>query len=178
VVLDGKQRLLSLLQFWGLGEGPNNAYRLSGLEVRTNLCGRGFPSSLRHNPPNGPRGAQLPPRNEKGSQLRADRLSHSAPPGQQKANACAPIPALIEGVIPLQPLLLLRSKNSLGGCYTSEHLSVREIARLADVGRSTVPEALDRYGTPGNGNRHNEPIILEPRDEGEVQVIAEMLRVL
>lgn len=37
IVLDGKQRLLSLLQFWGNGEGINNGYALSGLEVRTQL---------------------------------------------------------------------------------------------------------------------------------------------
>lgn len=39
IVLDGKQRLLALLQFWGLGQGPNNCYRLSGLDVRKGLCG-------------------------------------------------------------------------------------------------------------------------------------------
>lgn len=37
IVLDGKQRLLSILQFWGLGEGKNNEYALSGLEIRTDL---------------------------------------------------------------------------------------------------------------------------------------------
>lgn len=37
IVLDGKQRLLSILQFWGLGEGRNNAYALSGLEIREDL---------------------------------------------------------------------------------------------------------------------------------------------
>jgi Protein of unknown function DUF262 len=37
IVLDGKQRLLSLLQFWGLGEGEKNAYALTGLEVLTEL---------------------------------------------------------------------------------------------------------------------------------------------
>lgn len=37
IVLDGKQRLLSILQFWGLGEGTNNNYPLSGLEIRTDL---------------------------------------------------------------------------------------------------------------------------------------------
>jgi hypothetical protein len=40
IVLDGKQRLLSLLQFWGLGGGANNAYRLSGLNVLEELKGR------------------------------------------------------------------------------------------------------------------------------------------
>lgn len=37
LVLDGKQRLLSLLQFWGLGEGKKNHYALSGLKVLTSL---------------------------------------------------------------------------------------------------------------------------------------------
>lgn len=37
LVLDGKQRLLSLLQFWGLGAGENNRFSLSGLQVLTNL---------------------------------------------------------------------------------------------------------------------------------------------
>lgn len=37
IVLDGKQRLLSILQFWGLGEGSNNAYALSGLDIRKDL---------------------------------------------------------------------------------------------------------------------------------------------
>jgi len=42
IVLDGKQRLLSLLQFWGLGDGDNNSYPLSGLEVRENLLRKKF----------------------------------------------------------------------------------------------------------------------------------------
>lgn len=38
IVLDGKQRLLSLMQFWNEGEdGPNKGFRLSGLEVRHDL---------------------------------------------------------------------------------------------------------------------------------------------
>lgn len=37
LVLDGKQRLLSLLQYWGLGEGRKNRYALSGLKVLTHL---------------------------------------------------------------------------------------------------------------------------------------------
>src|SRR5258706_863861 len=40
VVLDGKQRLLALLQFWGLGEGSKNAYRLSALDIRPDLAGQ------------------------------------------------------------------------------------------------------------------------------------------
>lgn len=38
IVLDGKQRLLAILQFWGLGEGSKNEYALSGLEVRSDLA--------------------------------------------------------------------------------------------------------------------------------------------
>ncbi len=37
IVLDGKQRLLSILQFWGLGEGENNSYPLSALTLRSDL---------------------------------------------------------------------------------------------------------------------------------------------
>lgn len=40
IVLDGKQRLLALLQFWGLGKGANNAYSLIGLVVRSDLRGK------------------------------------------------------------------------------------------------------------------------------------------
>lgn len=42
IVLDGKQRLLSILQFWGLGEGKNNAYALSGLTLRGDLKKKSF----------------------------------------------------------------------------------------------------------------------------------------
>src|SRR5690349_7343822 len=31
IVIDGKQRLLSILQYWAKGVGPNNNYALSGL---------------------------------------------------------------------------------------------------------------------------------------------------
>lgn len=37
IVLDGKQRLLTILQFWGIGQGDNNAYKLSGLTLRSDL---------------------------------------------------------------------------------------------------------------------------------------------
>jgi hypothetical protein len=37
IVLDGKQRLLSLLHFYGQGEGRDVAFKLSGLEVRKDL---------------------------------------------------------------------------------------------------------------------------------------------
>ena len=42
IVLDGKQRLLSLLQFTGSAEGENNAFRLSGLEGRPDLQRKTF----------------------------------------------------------------------------------------------------------------------------------------
>lgn len=43
IVLDGKQRLLSLLQFWNEGEaGPNKGFRLSGLQVRLELNRVGY----------------------------------------------------------------------------------------------------------------------------------------
>jgi hypothetical protein len=38
IVLDGKQRLLSLLQFTGNATGPNNSFRLTGLDARTDLA--------------------------------------------------------------------------------------------------------------------------------------------
>jgi hypothetical protein len=42
IVLDGKQRLLSILQFWGIGEGDNNQYSLSSLTLRPDLKGKSF----------------------------------------------------------------------------------------------------------------------------------------
>ena len=42
IVLDGKQRLLSILQFWGLGQGENNAYALSALTLRSDLKQKRF----------------------------------------------------------------------------------------------------------------------------------------
>jgi hypothetical protein len=43
IVLDGKQRLLTLLQFVGLAEeGKNNRFKLSGLEVRDDLNKQGY----------------------------------------------------------------------------------------------------------------------------------------
>jgi len=42
IVLDGKQRLLSILQFWGFGEGEANAYALSGLTLRGDLKRKTF----------------------------------------------------------------------------------------------------------------------------------------
>jgi hypothetical protein len=42
IVLDGKQRLLSLMQYTGNAEGPKNGFGLSGLEVRTDLTRKKF----------------------------------------------------------------------------------------------------------------------------------------
>lgn len=42
IVLDGKQRLLSLMQFTGKFNGQGNAFRLSGLEIRTDLAGKRY----------------------------------------------------------------------------------------------------------------------------------------
>lgn len=42
IVLDGKQRLLSILQFWGAGQGASNAYALSGLTLREDLKRKTF----------------------------------------------------------------------------------------------------------------------------------------
>src|SRR5882762_5674987 len=42
IVLDGKQRLLAILQFWGLAEGDNNSYALSALTLRSDLKGKTF----------------------------------------------------------------------------------------------------------------------------------------
>jgi len=42
IVLDGKQRLLAILQFWGIGEGINNAYALSALTLRGDLKNKRF----------------------------------------------------------------------------------------------------------------------------------------
>lgn len=42
IVLDGKQRLLSILQFWGLGEGDSNSFSLSGLTLRPDLKDKNF----------------------------------------------------------------------------------------------------------------------------------------
>jgi hypothetical protein len=76
----------------------------------------------------------------------------SAPPDQQKAIARGAIPALIEGVILLPPVLGLRSKSFLEALYTREHLSAREITRLVGASRSGVLKALNRFDIPRNGN--------------------------
>jgi len=42
IVLDGKQRLLTLLQFTGVAGGKNNAFPLSALDIRKDLIGRRY----------------------------------------------------------------------------------------------------------------------------------------
>ena len=42
IVLDGKQRLLTLLQFTGGGEGKHNKFKLKGLDVAEELEGKSF----------------------------------------------------------------------------------------------------------------------------------------
>jgi len=74
------------------------------------------------------------------------------PRGQQKANTCGAVPELIEDYIALPSLLRLRSRSYIEGLYSKQHLSVREIARLAEVSRSAVLEALRRFGIPQNGD--------------------------
>lgn len=49
IVLDGKQRLLSLLQFTGKSDTPNNNFGLSGLEIRKDLLRKKY-KNLDENP--------------------------------------------------------------------------------------------------------------------------------
>lgn len=49
LVLDGKQRLITLLQFAGLREGKNSKFKLHGLDVRKDLNGKSF-SDLEQDP--------------------------------------------------------------------------------------------------------------------------------
>lgn len=62
------------------------------------------------------------------------------------------MPALIEGVVSLPPVLGLRSKSALERLAGGEHLSAREIERLLGASHAGVLEALDRYGIARNGN--------------------------
>jgi hypothetical protein len=76
----------------------------------------------------------------------------SAPPNQPITSRRAAVPPLIESVIPLPPVLLLRSRSVLGALYAAEGLSAREIIRLTGASRYGVLKALDRFGIPRNGN--------------------------
>jgi hypothetical protein len=79
--------------------------------------------------------------------------SNPSPPAQPKANTGAPIPVLIEGVVPIPPVLSLRSKAVLERLYKREHVSAREISRLAGASRSGVLNALDRFSIPRDNAR-------------------------
>jgi hypothetical protein len=48
----------------------------------------------------------------------------------------------------LPSLLDLRSKGALEALYTREHLSAREVSRIAGASRSGVLKALDRFSIP------------------------------
>jgi hypothetical protein len=76
-----------------------------------------------------------------------------APPDQPKANTNPTVPALIEGVVLIPPVLSLRSKGTLERLYTREQFSAREISRLAGASRSGVLEALDRFNIPRDQDR-------------------------
>ena len=65
--------------------------------------------------------------------------------------------ALIEDTIPLPPLLQSSSKPYLKQLYSGRHLSIREIANLADLNHSVVLAAIVRFGIPRNGNGHKRP---------------------
>jgi hypothetical protein len=71
-----------------------------------------------------------------------------APPDQPKANACEAVPALIEGIISPPHGLGLRGKGAPEALYTREHLSAREVSRIAGASRSGVLKALDRFSIP------------------------------
>ena len=67
------------------------------------------------------------------------------------------LPALIEGTIPLPGLAQLRSKSDLAQLYTGRHLSARQIARLAEVSRSTALSALGRFSILKSGRGRTHP---------------------
>jgi hypothetical protein len=58
------------------------------------------------------------------------------------------VATLIEGVVPLPPVLGLRRKGALERLYTHDHLSAREISHLAGASRSDVLNALNRFNLP------------------------------
>jgi Recombinase len=76
-----------------------------------------------------------------------------APPDQLTANTGTRIPALIEDVLPIPPVLSLRNRAVLERLYTREHISAREISRMAGASRSGVLNALDRFSIPRNNDR-------------------------
>ena len=52
---------------------------------------------------------------------------------------------MIEGVVPILPVLGLRYRALLERLYTREQISAREISRLAGTSRSGVLDARDRF---------------------------------
>jgi hypothetical protein len=76
-----------------------------------------------------------------------------APPNQPEANTRARIPALIEDVVPIPPVLSLRSRAVLERLYAREQFSAREISRLAGASHSGVLKALDRFSIPRDTDR-------------------------
>jgi DNA invertase Pin-like site-specific DNA recombinase len=68
-----------------------------------------------------------------------------APPNQPEANTWPKVLALIEGIVPIPPVLSLRNRAVLERLYEREHISAREISRLAGASRSGVLNALDRF---------------------------------
>ena len=79
--------------------------------------------------------------------------SARSPPAQREANVCAP-PARIEGIIRLPPVLGLRTRSWLAALYSDQHLSAREISRVAAASRSGVLKALDRFAIPPHVDGH------------------------
>ena len=56
-------------------------------------------------------------------------------------------------MVPIPPVLGLRSKAVLERLYSHEKFSAREISRLAGASRSGVLKALDRFGIPREKDR-------------------------
>jgi hypothetical protein len=83
---------------------------------------------------------------KKGSRLHAGSLSNSAPPDLPKANVRGTVHALIQGVIPLPPVIGLRSKGALERLSAGEHFSAREIGRLVGASRSCAGRWAMRTG--------------------------------
>jgi hypothetical protein len=79
--------------------------------------------------------------------------SSPSPPNQPEANGRPATPALIEDVVPIPPVLTLRSRGVLGPLYAREHISAREISRMAGASRSGVLNALDRFSIPRERDR-------------------------
>ena len=77
-----------------------------------------------------------------------------APRNKQHANRR---PTLVAYRIDLPPLLQLRSKSYLKRLYSDRLLSIKEIARLADVSHAAVHEAFKRFAIPRSSNGRKRP---------------------